>query len=103
VLFLSVTSLVVPESSGLSSPVRDSWESTPHECVELLFVVLEGRGRRTTKAAVDGGMALSPRGWCAILTFTGMFKDFEGRGGGQIRVSMSLGVGGAATIILSEC
>jgi hypothetical protein len=27
VLFLSVTSLVVPESSGLSSPVRDSWES----------------------------------------------------------------------------
>ncbi len=27
-LFLSVTSLVVPESSGLSSPVRDSWEST---------------------------------------------------------------------------
>ncbi len=28
VLFLSVTSLVVSESSGLSSPVRDSWEST---------------------------------------------------------------------------
>jgi hypothetical protein len=29
VLFLLVTSLVVPENSGLSSPVRDSWESTP--------------------------------------------------------------------------
>ncbi len=28
VLFLLVTSLMVPESSGLSSPVRDSWEST---------------------------------------------------------------------------
>jgi hypothetical protein len=31
VLFLLVTSLVVPESSGLSSPDRDSWESTPPE------------------------------------------------------------------------
>ncbi len=30
-LFLLVTSLVVPESSGLSSSVRDSWEST-HPC-----------------------------------------------------------------------
>ncbi len=30
-LFLSVTSLVVPESSGLSSPVRDSRESTELE------------------------------------------------------------------------
>ncbi len=30
-LFLLVTALVVPESSGLSSPVRDSWEST-HPC-----------------------------------------------------------------------
>jgi hypothetical protein len=33
VLFLLVTSLVVPESSGLSSPVRDSWEST-HPCTD---------------------------------------------------------------------
>ena len=32
-LFLLVTSLVVPESSGLSSPVRDSWEST-HPCTD---------------------------------------------------------------------
>jgi hypothetical protein len=33
VLYLLVTSLVVPESSGLSSPVRDSWEST-HLCTD---------------------------------------------------------------------
>ncbi len=32
-LFLLVTSLVVPESSGLSSSVRDSWEST-HPCTD---------------------------------------------------------------------
>ena len=32
-LFLLVTSLVVSESSGLSSPVRDSWEST-HPCTD---------------------------------------------------------------------
>ena len=32
-LFLLVTSLVVPESSGLSSPVRDSREST-HPCTD---------------------------------------------------------------------
>ncbi len=32
-LFLSVTSLVVPESSGLSTPVRDSREST-HPCTD---------------------------------------------------------------------
>ncbi len=32
-LSLLVTSLVVPESSGLSSLVRDSWEST-HPCTD---------------------------------------------------------------------
>ncbi len=32
-LFLLVTTLVVPESSGLSSPVRDSREST-HPCTD---------------------------------------------------------------------
>jgi hypothetical protein len=39
VLFLSVTSLVVPESSGLSSPVRDSREST-HSVSSYFFLCL---------------------------------------------------------------
>ena len=35
-LFLLVTSFVVPESSGLSSPVRDSRESTEMMVLQLM-------------------------------------------------------------------
>ncbi len=93
-------SLTDPLPPILSPPLPPFWTKNEwlnlHEREELLIMVLEGRGRRTTKAAVDGGTASLPRGWCAILTFAGVFKDFEGRGGGQIRVSMLLGVGGSS-------
>ena len=41
-LFLSVTLLAVPENLGLSSPVRDSWEST-YPCNDHLDLVHDGK------------------------------------------------------------